>query len=301
VQEALPIKCIEGVFLALYLTSEIQDVERVPISFKSTVNGQVYRHIVLAIRYGNRYGALGISRRKELGYQPLQFDSLSELMMRYKQSYEQWWHTLLGIKVGLPVPHSVLSQEKICWRFCNVKVPKSPAAWERKVQMPLDKFARNWHKSLDQWRLEGAPDDDIGRDLPAVTAGQSPSSVPTRWVKSSPKKGSPVKGKKAGKVQSMAAKAIEVAAAAKEEGGNEVNDDSSSSDEDEEEEEEEGEEEEEEAEEGEEKGTSEAAAGKAGRAKEGLPARRVFQPPAAAARSKGAAVAPVAAAPVMAV
>ena len=96
-----------------------------------------------SVRHGNRYGALGISRRKELGYQPLHFNSLSELMMRYKKAYEQWWHTLLGIKVGLPVPHSVLSQEKICWRFCNVKVPKSAGAWERKVQRPLDKFARN--------------------------------------------------------------------------------------------------------------------------------------------------------------
>ena len=239
----MPIKCIEGVFLALYLTSEIHDVERVPISFKSTVNGQIYRHIVLAVRHGNRYGALGISRRKELGYQPLHFNSLSELMMRYKTAYEQWWHTLLGIKVGVPVPHSVLSQEKICWRFCNVKVPKSAGAWERKVQRPLDKFARNWHKALDQWRLEGAPDDDVGRDLPATPpAGQSPSSVPSRWVKASPKKGSAVKGKKAGKVQSMAAKKV----AAEEEGGNEVNNEESSSSEEEDENEEDSEEDEEE-------------------------------------------------------
>lgn len=201
--------------------------------------------------------------------------------MRYKKAYEQWWHTLLGIKVGLPVPHSVLSQEKICWRFCNVKVPKSAGAWERKVQRPLDKFARNWHKSLDQWRLEGAPDDDVGRDLPATPpAGQSPSSVPSRWVKASPKKGGAVKGKKWGKVQSMAAKK----AAAGEEAGNDGNDDSSSSDDDDEDDDDD-EEDDEDSEEGEDTQQSEEA--KATRAAEAQAILQTAAKPTSASTDTG--------------
>ena len=238
--EALPIKCIEGVFLALYLTSELHDVERVPISFKSTVNGQIYRHIILAVRVGTRYGALGISRRKELAYAPLQYASLSDLMMKYKKAYEQWWHTLLGIKVGLPVPHSVLSQEKICWRFCNVKVPKSAANWERKVQRPLDKFARNWEKSLALWRQEGAPDDEVGRELPA-TPPVGPST-PSRYYQKSPKNCSKNVKKVGVKVKSMAEKKAEDGAKESEKGKEE--DESTSSEEEEEEEDNDSEEEE---------------------------------------------------------
>ena len=40
-REGLPIKCVEAVFLALYLTSEMEDIERIPVGFKSSLNGHV--------------------------------------------------------------------------------------------------------------------------------------------------------------------------------------------------------------------------------------------------------------------
>lgn len=42
-REGLPIKCIEAVFLGLYLTCGWEDLQRVPVGFKSRVDGQVYR------------------------------------------------------------------------------------------------------------------------------------------------------------------------------------------------------------------------------------------------------------------
>ena len=45
VKDALPIKCVEAVFLALLLTSSWHDLHRVPLGFKTRVGRRVYRYI----------------------------------------------------------------------------------------------------------------------------------------------------------------------------------------------------------------------------------------------------------------
>ena len=37
--------------LGLYLTNGMDDIERIPISFKSQFSGRIYRHIVLAVHH----------------------------------------------------------------------------------------------------------------------------------------------------------------------------------------------------------------------------------------------------------
>jgi len=56
-----------------YLTNCLQSVDRFPISFRSTFRGNVYRHIVLGLHTSGRYGAIGLSRREDLMYKPLQY------------------------------------------------------------------------------------------------------------------------------------------------------------------------------------------------------------------------------------
>lgn len=61
-REALPIKCIEAVFLGALLTNEWDEADRLPVGFKSKCAGNTYRHIVLAVRHkpSGQWGALGI-------------------------------------------------------------------------------------------------------------------------------------------------------------------------------------------------------------------------------------------------
>ena len=54
-RDALPIKCVEAVFLGLLPTDEWKDCDRVPAAFKTSVllpSGQrrAHRHIVLLVR-----------------------------------------------------------------------------------------------------------------------------------------------------------------------------------------------------------------------------------------------------------
>ena len=43
VRQGLPIKCVEAVFLALLLTAGWNDLDRIPVGFKTCVAGHVYR------------------------------------------------------------------------------------------------------------------------------------------------------------------------------------------------------------------------------------------------------------------
>lgn len=136
-RQALPIKCVEAVFVATYLTQAasalptteaarlgllllmhsvisstqgLKDLERIPISFKSSVDGQSYKHIVLALKYNSKWGAVGLSRRRELYYKDLCYDSLADLFLEFKRSYERVFHTLKRVKVRDPAATDVPSR-----------------------------------------------------------------------------------------------------------------------------------------------------------------------------------------------
>ena len=73
IAESLPIKCLEAVVLALYMTSTLTKTQRFSISFKSDFHGTSYRHVVLGVLSQSLYGALGMSRRRDLMFKPLQY------------------------------------------------------------------------------------------------------------------------------------------------------------------------------------------------------------------------------------
>lgn len=76
----MPIKCLEAVVLGVYLTIPLAIstnglFQRFSISFLTTAGNpkNEYRHIILAVYYDGKFGALGISRRQELMDKPPSF------------------------------------------------------------------------------------------------------------------------------------------------------------------------------------------------------------------------------------
>ena len=49
IEYSLPIKCLEAVILSIFLTNELNSLERFSIGFKTVSNGNVHRHVVLGI------------------------------------------------------------------------------------------------------------------------------------------------------------------------------------------------------------------------------------------------------------
>lgn len=149
----LPIKCIEAVFLGILLTQGWTQLQRIPLGFKSRGgDGQVYRHIVLAVcdASSGLYGAVGISRCRQLMDKPLKHPSLAALVGEYQQAYRHVHHELMKVRVGLPVEHDVTWTGPVCWRCCTVNTQRR--SWQEAADM-LNKHATAAVQLQEQFRV----------------------------------------------------------------------------------------------------------------------------------------------------
>jgi len=130
IRESLPIKCVEAVYLGIYCTQSMPDIERLPIIFNSEISGHRYGHIVLAVRYSGKLGAIGLSRRSDLMFKAWGFDTLSDLILNYKLSYEKWSHKLNKIKlVGMLIPHEGDSRVNDVVEWASTVISCKGVAW----------------------------------------------------------------------------------------------------------------------------------------------------------------------------
>lgn len=143
IRESLPIQCVEGVFLGIYSTMGMHDLVRMPVSFKSNVDGNIYRHIILAINSTEtgKWGAVGISRRRSLMFKDIKFDSLADLMKEFKDSYESNFHKLVKIYIGLPFGHDLHSSMKLQWKVFKIKIVNKE--WRNEVAEHINKYAKD--------------------------------------------------------------------------------------------------------------------------------------------------------------
>lgn len=115
IRNPLPIKCLEAVAVALYLTTPINSLERFTIRFKSQYGKDIHRHIVLGLYHNSQYGALGLSRRKCLMYKAMEHVSLADLILDFRDSYESCCHSLKKVKISLPIGSDLHSVDTISW------------------------------------------------------------------------------------------------------------------------------------------------------------------------------------------
>jgi hypothetical protein len=143
--ESLPIKCFEAFLIALYLTTGIIGLDRFNISFKTRFNSIIYRHVILGVKYGQSYGALGLSRRSDLSYKPLneKYNRLSILIGDFVNAYQTYGHTILRIKIGLPIIHDLKSFLTINWTALVIQPNKTDRS---EYDRELDKIVRIWRE-----------------------------------------------------------------------------------------------------------------------------------------------------------
>ena len=151
IHASLPIKCIEAVFLGAYLTIEMPDVLRLPVSFKSYVESAKchFQHIVMPVCHNSRWGAIGLSRAPTLGYKKIKFDSLADLCKDYRDAYSGVGHTLQRIYVGLPFGRDQFNQEEILWRVLRLKVDSIP--WDE-IEAVLMKFTARFEDYFSHYK-----------------------------------------------------------------------------------------------------------------------------------------------------
>eukprot|EP01065_Artemidia_motanka_P033227 TRINITY_DN40202_c0_g1_i1.p1 TRINITY_DN40202_c0_g1~~TRINITY_DN40202_c0_g1_i1.p1 ORF type:complete len:625 (+),score=155.49 TRINITY_DN40202_c0_g1_i1:70-1944(+) len=154
IREALPIRCLEATFVGLCLTQGMREVDRVPISFKTSFAGKTHRHIVLSVRHGKAWGALGLSRKTDLMYKRLgQADGLSGLVHGYLAAYKRHGHEVVTVKVGLPVTHDPTSGMVPCWKFIVLNL--RTMAWANAAAV-LEKFSAMATRLAQEWERDSA-------------------------------------------------------------------------------------------------------------------------------------------------
>ncbi|XP_053140200.1 tubulinyl-Tyr carboxypeptidase 1 isoform X1 [Hemicordylus capensis] len=177
-KEALPIKCLEAVILGMYpfslktiyLTNNMPTLERFPISFKTYFSGNYFRHIVLGVNFGGRYGALGISRREELMYKAPVFRTLSELIFDYEAAYRRCWHTLNKVKLGQYVSHDPHSVAQIEWKHSILDLEKLGREDFRKE---LERHSRDMRLKISKGTGPPSPTKDRKKDMSSPQRSQS--------------------------------------------------------------------------------------------------------------------------------
>jgi hypothetical protein len=135
---ALPIQCVEAVFIGSILTAGWPNAVRIPICFKSKFQSNVYRHIVLAVHQDGKWGCLGISRRSNLMFKDFIFNSLWELVEDFVHCYELNFHKLLTVYSGLPLPNNFYQEQSIHWKVIKFKV-SDRSLWNQERER-LDQF-----------------------------------------------------------------------------------------------------------------------------------------------------------------
>ncbi len=155
VREALPIKCMEAVVLAVYLTNGVTGLGRFTINFKSELpassrlqhqgannarsNRRYFYHVVLGISLGNKFGSLGLSRRVNLMDKPVSFPSLYELLLEFEQSYRDCGQKLVKVRIGQLITHDPYSISPIPWKGITIHPRADDPA---DVKAKVDKYSK---------------------------------------------------------------------------------------------------------------------------------------------------------------
>ena len=264
---ALPIRCLEATYLAISLTQGMLHLQRFPLTFKTSFNGQVCRHIVLAVRVvddpaaaaaataaahttdvppahlqsssrrssssssldrarkpvargrsaaaaaaaspsSDRWGALGLSRKRSLMYKRVEERTLASLVEDYADAYRELGHRVLNVKVGLPVSHTPNQSYVPSWRFLTVDYkslpahsreallhsfvqmsPRLAAEWCKLPQAQMHAFIRSSKNRCHE--LLGAGGFAASAVAAAATAATPPSAAATASPASAPSEAEP--------------------------------------------------------------------------------------------------------------
>jgi len=152
VHKSWPIKCMEAVALGLLLTKEMTNVVRFPLRFKSKVDGHTYWHIVLGLKYNNKFGCLGLSRRHTLAGRDIKYDKLDDLFLSFKEAYEEVGHRVRKMTIGLPIRHETTSNS-IFWHFLKIPVPKK-TDWQPAFEL-IESFGKQITKIQEHFIRSG--------------------------------------------------------------------------------------------------------------------------------------------------
>jgi outer membrane protein OmpA-like peptidoglycan-associated protein len=138
-----PIRSLEAVMVALYLTQGIPLVDRFPLLVQAHMDNKRCQHMVLAVRVGGRWGCLGLSRYPGLMWKSPSRTSLAHLIHDFQECYRKLDAVLLNVTIGKAVSHSPHQLTFICWKHRQLQFGKDQD--EPPPRVGGDGLGGNWH------------------------------------------------------------------------------------------------------------------------------------------------------------
>jgi hypothetical protein len=89
--------------------------------------------------------------------QPVKFASLASLVDEYRTAYEDCYHKLLTVYVGLPMPHNIYIDQPLKWRATKVRVYSNS---DTEVAAKINRFANGMSKTNAYFLREGCLPDN---------------------------------------------------------------------------------------------------------------------------------------------
>ena len=128
------------------MTRTFLDLQRFTISFKSIQRRNKYSHIVMGVCHRGLFGAIGLSRRSDLMFKPVNYvvsqkhllhllQKLSDLIIDFLSAYQTHGHEVVKVNISSPIPHEPHFLETINWKVCH----NSFIVWSRisRLFLPL--------------------------------------------------------------------------------------------------------------------------------------------------------------------
>ena len=170
-RDGVRIQCVEGAFVALLLTHHLTSVVRFSLSFQSrTPEGTIYKHIVMGLRCGKHYGALGISRGKGLMTKDTVFPSLNALISDYVYHYTLEEHLVQKVLISRPISRAENVRPE--WKAFRYEGIDNPQNWED-FKTKLKVFEHSW---VTESTVKIGPTSPGPRSIPRATPRGPPTS-----------------------------------------------------------------------------------------------------------------------------
>ena len=98
-----------------------------------------FYHVVLGVTLGNKFGALGLSRRSTLMDKAVTHPTLHSLVEEFDESYKHCGQRLVKVRIGNLISHDTYSITPIPWKGITL-YPRVEE--EKDIKLKIDKYSK---------------------------------------------------------------------------------------------------------------------------------------------------------------
>ena len=159
-----PLSALEGVYLALLLTTNLDGVDRIPMTLISVKRGESFISRFLILRFKGKYGLTGQSVVPEGSSELFNIipshDTLPLLLQELINIFQHISHAVARVHYGLPVPHDLHRRLPVEWKYLSLAMADEPVDVTMERVRMFNSFVEAMTKSRTMCRRKTMEESD---------------------------------------------------------------------------------------------------------------------------------------------